>query len=74
MASKETSHKALWLCVLGVICAALFFGYKTDACGMGPGCHESIKKATPENTPHCDVGATIQILNDGWVACRCPNK
>jgi len=61
--------------MLGMLCAVLFFAYKTDTCNMGPGCHETIKRVGDSPAaPTCDVGATLEVLNNNYIACRCPKE
>lgn len=71
--SRNSLERSVWFCFLVAFCASLAFCYKVDACGMGPGCHETMKRVEGMN-PNCDVGGTIEVLPNGYVACHCPKE
>lgn len=66
--------KSFWALIVFAFFGILFFCYKADTCGVGPGCHEVVKKADEQHTVNCDVGATMEVQNNGWVICRCPKE
>ncbi len=69
------NEKIGWFCGTALILGTLFFIYKADMCGVGPGCHETIKHVGEgRDNPTCDVGATIEVLPNGFVACHCGQK
>lgn len=72
--NESTFWKSIWMAMLAAFFGLLFFCYKVDACGIGPGCHDTAKQAIEGHAPNCDVGATMEIQNNGWVICRCSKE